>query len=333
MVSFDDDQKPGWPAVDVPVTVPSPAGMIYGATFAQDEVVALDVDLTAVGPPYPLMNITPIANEFNVHQSLAPSPDPLSANPEEDDDDVDSLDIVEDVEYGNICPYWYFSPDHEAYKGLDPGGIYLSMGGMFAPVQVIDEVFHLGLPDESTDIDAFEFTWLSEDYGMAPVLALLFSVDDDDPLTLFDDESGGLLPNVIYVSWMTGWFTEFLNDDRIHDDIDALTIWNEPIAPECACPGDIAQDNSALGPDGHVSLGDVYAALAGCFAPGNDGPPYYRQIPTPPGYECADVAQDNSALGPDGHLSLGDVYAMLAACFAPGNDGPPYYRVPCMVLP
>ena len=42
-VSYDDDQAPGWPAGDVPTTVPSAAGTIYGTTGGQDEVVGVTV--------------------------------------------------------------------------------------------------------------------------------------------------------------------------------------------------------------------------------------------------------------------------------------------------
>ena len=100
----------------------------------------------AGGWPTPIANVYPIADEMDVHPSLRPNPDVR----EEDDDDVDSLDIVPNED---ACPYWYFSADHEAHLGLDPGGIYEVFAGM--PVQVIDEI-HLGIPEE-TDVDAFEF--------------------------------------------------------------------------------------------------------------------------------------------------------------------------------
>ena len=58
---------------------------------------------------------------------------------------------------------------------------------------VVDDVFHLGIPDE-TDVDAFEFTWAEmPDSPGTLYLAVLFSVDDDDQLTL-QNESGVLLP-------------------------------------------------------------------------------------------------------------------------------------------
>ncbi|MFH1419786.1 MAG: S8 family serine peptidase, partial [Planctomycetota bacterium] len=220
-VSFDDDMGPGWPALDVPVTRPSMAGVSsYGSTPGQDEIVGVTMDTTPVLPPFPIMNVYPVADEITVHQSMVPNPDGI----EEHDDDVDSLDTVPDAE---TCPFWFFSPDHEANYGLDPGGIYeVTLAG---PVQVIDEAFHLGLPEE-TDIDAFEFTWLENpDQPGMPFLAVLFSVDDDDPLTPLD-ESGGLDPTAIFVSWMTGFWMQF--SDPLGDDVDAITIWRESYEPQ-----------------------------------------------------------------------------------------------------
>ena len=236
MVSFDDDMGPGWPAFDVPVTQPSPAGVSsYGSSAGMDEIMG--INLMAGGPPpYPVGLIYPIADELTVHMSLAPNPD----NDERADDDVDSLDIVRSQEE---CPFWYFSPDSEAHLGLDPGGIYQVMPGG-APIQVIDEFMHLGIPEE-TDIDAFEFVWLEnpqEPDGML-YLALAYSVDDDDPLTPWD-ESGGLFPNVIYGSFMTGWSFQVTWEDMIWDDIDAITCWERPLEPEpqfgACCLGDCA---------------------------------------------------------------------------------------------
>lgn len=222
MISFDDDMGPGWPAFDVPVTVPSPSGVSsYGTTAGQDEIMGLILMVAAGPPPYPLMNVYPIADEVTVHQSLVPNPD----NGDIDDDDVDSLDIVHGYDE---CPFWYFSPDHEAHLGLDPGGIYQATP--FGPMQIIDEFVHLGI-SEDTDIDAFEFVWLEnpQEPGML-CLALLYSVDDDDPLTWMD-ESGGMFPNVIYGSFMTGWSFPVLMEE-LWDDIDALTSWREPLEPE-----------------------------------------------------------------------------------------------------
>ncbi len=220
MISFDDDMAHGWPAFDVPVTRPSPAGVSsYGSTPGQDEIIGL-ILAAAGSPPYPLVNIYPIADEIAVHQSLAPNPD----NVEEEDDDVDSLDIVQ---HYDECPFWYFTADHEAHLGLDPGGIYEATP-WGAPVQIIDEI-HLGI-SEDADIDAFEFAWLQQPQDPGPFfLALLYSVDEDDPLTPWD-ESGGMPANIVFASFLTGWSFPVIQDE-LWDDIDALTAWREPFEP------------------------------------------------------------------------------------------------------
>jgi len=226
MVSYDDDMAPGWPANDVPVTRPSPAGVSsYGATATQDEIVGVNATVLVGPPPYLIQNMYPIADEITVHQSLFPNPD----NAEEEDDDVDSLDIVPNEDE---CPYWFFSPDHEAHLTLDPGGIYeVTAAG---PTQVIDEAFHFGIP-EDTDVDAFEFAWVEmPDVPGTLYLAVLYSVDEDDPLTMLTDESGGMNPSTIYVSWMTGFSRIFLQP-QLQDDIDALTCWRESLEERGAC--------------------------------------------------------------------------------------------------
>jgi len=59
------------------------------------------------------------------------------------------------------------------------------------------------------------------------VLALLFSVDDDDWL-VWDDESGGLDPNMIYYSYLTGTSWPLLSNS-LEGDIDAIAAWRDPI--------------------------------------------------------------------------------------------------------
>jgi hypothetical protein len=216
MISMDDDRAPGWPAFDVPVSAPSPAGAIYGTTPRRDEVIGINVQLMMM-PPFPVVGRYPIADEVTVHPSLRPNPD----FGDRQDDDVDSLDIVADKD---VCPYWFFSPDHEANFGLDPGSVYEVTA--FGPVQVIDEARHLGIP-EDTDIDALEFSWLADPDMATPMLVLLYSVDEDDPLTPGVDESGGLDPTAIYYSMMTG--KSWLFCEPLWDDIDALTIWRDKL--------------------------------------------------------------------------------------------------------
>ncbi len=245
IISYDDDRGLGWPGGDVPVTAPSMTGVSsYGTTAGKDEVIALT--LTPGPIPSPIAGIAPYLSERALHADLAPNPDAT----EKDDDDVDSLDVVAhiidlpaspDGVPGGIdpCPYWYFTADHEAVSpaSLDPGSIYLTTGAA-VPTKVIDDVIHLGIP-ETTDVDAFEFTWLRTTQG-SPALAILFSVDNDDPLTP-GDESGGLSPRVIYASFMTGFSFPLTDpdDERIKDDIDAIAIWCSPFEPPpepCTAP-------------------------------------------------------------------------------------------------
>jgi len=223
MVSFDDDMAPGWIWMppDVPVVVPSPVGAIYGMTAGQDEVVG--VSLPWGVPPLPVAVAYPFVDEGGVHQSLLPNPDP--GDPE--DDDVDSLDIV-----GNEgdCPFYYFTADHEANMGLDPGHIYLARNGLAPPIKVIDRTIHLGLPP-GTDVDGFEFVWIN--LPMIPgaqVLAIVFSVDEDDPVTMQIDESGGLDPRMIYWSTFQGISNPLLQRP-LHDDVDAITAWRKHQGP------------------------------------------------------------------------------------------------------
>ncbi|MBN2447702.1 MAG: hypothetical protein JXO22_13295, partial [Phycisphaerae bacterium] len=222
IVSFDDDKAPSWPAGDVPVTAKSPyIGMTFGSTMAMDEVMGITLDPMAGVWPLPTKAMYPIADETTVHQSLALNPDDGT---DEEDDDVDSLDIVLDE---GACPFWYFTADHEAHFGLDPGDIYEVTG--LGPMRVIDDVIHLGLSDD-TDIDAFEFAVVGEPGmpGGQQFLAVLFSVDDDDPLTP-QNESGGLFPTVVYASFLDG--THFQLSEPQMDDIDALTVWTESLEP------------------------------------------------------------------------------------------------------
>ncbi|MEI6915417.1 MAG: hypothetical protein WCL39_09820, partial [Armatimonadota bacterium] len=214
-VSYDDDKGAGWPAMDVPVTVPSPSGQTHGTTLRRDEVVGVNL---AVGvPPLLIKRIFPVADEIRVHQNMKPNPDLI----ERHDDDVDGLDVVWSPD---ACPVRLFSADHEASMGLDPGDIYeVTPGG---PIRVVDAQKHLGLA-QGTDVDAFEFTWLPLPLVAGEYLALVFSVNDDDPLTANVNESGGLNPNMIYYSFLNGTNAPLLTRP-LEDDIDAISI-----SPKC----------------------------------------------------------------------------------------------------
>ncbi len=222
-ISYDDDLAPGWDVGDVPVTVPSPAGLTYGTTLGFDEV--LSVGLAPGFPPLGFGPIVPFADEVGVHLSLAPNPGAIPGD-ESEDDDVDSLDFVDSIGANGSCPIWFFSPDHEAHFGLDPGSIYERIG--IGSVKVIDEI-HLGISPD-TDIDAFEFTWLPDPGTPVPVFAVLFSVDEDDPCTP-GDESGGLDPKMVYASFLTG-FSFPLTTVPFDDDVDAISLWCQLIEPQ-----------------------------------------------------------------------------------------------------
>jgi hypothetical protein len=285
LVSFDDDMGPGWPVSDVPVTVPSPAGRTYGTTAGRDEVMCMMLMPTLPPAPMPIVYVYRFADEVQVHQSLAPNPDFTPAA----DDDVDSLDVVQDR---SSCPFWYFTADHEATGTdpmtgavLDPGDIYeVTPGG---PVRVIDDVNNLGIPD-STDVDAFEFTYL-ELPGGGPVLVILFSVDDDDPLTAWD-ESGGLDPRMIYASLLTGYSFPAL-DRPLWDDIDAIAIWRDSLRPLCL--GD-------LNCDGQVDFGDIN--------------PFVLRLSNPAGYFATFIGcpNGNGDINGNGSVGFDDINPFVA---------------------
>ncbi|MBN2474624.1 MAG: hypothetical protein JXB62_08445 [Pirellulales bacterium] len=221
-ISFDDDEAEGWPTSNVPVAKPSPTGQLYGTTADADEIVG--VTLGPGGSPGVLTvaSTYAVADEVTIHQSLAPNPDAGEA----EDDDVDALDVVA-VDGANSA--WLFSADHEGTFGLDPGDIYTLGAAAAAPVKVIDHAIHLGLR-HGVDIDAFELVWLQQEPGTVSEAALLFSVDEDDPLTTAD-ESGGRDPRMLYVSFLTGSSSALL-EEPLKDDIDALANWSGALVPE-----------------------------------------------------------------------------------------------------
>ncbi len=261
-ISFDDDRGVGWVGCDVPVTSLSPAGLRHGTTPIQDEVVGLVLGGGGLFP-VPVINQYGIASERQFHPNMRPDPD-LS---EADDDDVDSLDSVLNPD---MCPFWYFTADHEGRSidpvlglPLDPGSIYLVTAA--GPVQVIDDVAHLGLL-ESTDVDAFEFTWLPDpNFTGTFVFGIVFSVDDDDPLTP-GDESGGLDPRQLYGSYLNG--TNFpMLVDPLEDDVDAITAWCAQYQAAPPCPGDVNGDAA-------VDFNDLNIVLANwgmIVVPGTNG--------------------------------------------------------------
>ncbi len=258
VISFDDDEAGAYVGMPplictLPVFTFSPlAQQLYGTAQQQDEVLALD--LLVGSPQYHVSGVTGLYSEARLHRSLGP--DPLIDN--HFDDDVNGLDIL-----GNIqaCNVWLFSVDHQATftdpinGALRPGVIYEHVPGAFS-VPVVDPTVHLGLSPD-VDLDAFEFVWLyNPNVAAGSALAIIFSVDVDDPLTPAD-ESGGLLPHTIYASFMDGSFVELL-DYPLQDNIDAITAWLAPltIVPPMAppCPGDANGDGLVNGADLSVLL-------------------------------------------------------------------------------
>ena len=238
--SYDDDAAAHYtgtlvpfPICAVPTNSLSPTVFsTWGTAAAQDEVLS---GLVVPGiVPTPLGAFWGVASESVLHPSLGPDPDVF----EEDDDDVDALDIVGDVLANGqpiSCPFWYFTTDHEAIAGpaLDPGHIYLVTAA--GPLKVVDAQIHLGLLP-GTDVDAFEFAFVNDQQipGGAASLVVLFSVDDDDPLTPVD-ESGGRNPAMIYISYFTGFSVDFLTAP-LDDDVDALTVFADAIPPVVIVP-------------------------------------------------------------------------------------------------
>ncbi len=252
LISFDDDQPghyaggPG-PGGQMQCNVPVNSfaantwNKIYGTTADRDEVVYVNAPINSTVPPTAsLAFVVPYAHERDVHISLSPNPDNQTLS---FDDDVNALDAYED---SNACVHWYFSVDHQAtgfdpINGtmLDPGHIYEVVPGQ-GPVVVVDHAIHLGLPD-GVDINAFEFVWLyTADPALNGVyLALLFSVDVDDPLTPMD-ESAGLHPGVIYASLLNGTHFQY-STTALGGNIDAITTWqtwliSPPPPPPSICP-------------------------------------------------------------------------------------------------
>jgi hypothetical protein len=221
LLSFEDDGPAGWAATgDVPTT----ALPDHGLPAPADEVVSITGPFTTWGPPVGVRDETTMGLPI----------DPFVTT---QDDDVDALD-------DRVLPHWYWSADHEANLGNDPGGIYYT--DPTAPgankALVLDDVANVGIAADA-DVDAFEFVSISQGtfvalFGFDPdggtlvgpdVLTMLFSVDANDPdndITaaaddFHGDESGGLSPSVIYISNLVGTTVPLIG---LEEDIDAITV-------------------------------------------------------------------------------------------------------------
>jgi|GEM_PF-2478410 len=225
LISFEDDGAPGWyNTPDVPTMVPQDnATEVYGDQGAF---------WSGPGGSWSPASLASVRDE--VALGLGPNP-PDTVN----DDDVDALDCGEHRS-------WYWSADHEANMGDDPGSIYETdkLAGAVNKTLVIDDStaalatgLWLGV-NKDTDIDAWEFVAIgyntySDIFGKPPVgasatdwiLCGLFSPDADDIDTagvsdLYGNESGGLLDNSIYISDLLGTYVLMATYDG---GVDALT--------------------------------------------------------------------------------------------------------------
>jgi hypothetical protein len=207
LFSYEDDGRDGWWRNDVPVTVLPDHGVatneiLYSTTWSvwpNDLKYATESDIGLAG--------NPTLSEF--------------------DDDVDALDT-------ETNRYWYWSSDHEAHLGTDPGDIYVTDRTTTGYFLAFDNQL-IGVTD-GTDIDGFEFC-LTDDptilsnFGLsaagAPYLAIVFSVDQNDPDTLAD-ESGGFDPKTIYISLFTGLAPGPMPLCEKSEDVDAIALEEPP---------------------------------------------------------------------------------------------------------
>lgn len=226
LISFDDDSRMSWPGCgdDLPVDSRSHIGRTYGSTGNRDEVLVLVV--AGSGLPRSTEALFGYLDEAGVHSALAPTPE---AGDQLDDDDVDALDWL------GLGRRALFSCDHEGRGGyidpvgggvvhLDPGVVYGMSAGVPVPLITPDQ---LGInPAIGVDLDAFEVCAMEDPQYGVMYLAVVFSVDADDPWTLDADESGGLDPNVVYVSFMDGTYHELIVG--LDDDVDAIAACPVP---------------------------------------------------------------------------------------------------------
>lgn len=211
-ISYDDDGAPGWWA-NSPTNVPTTIGPDRGS--ATNEV------MMGVGwhtwLPVPGL---PVRSETGL--GLAQDPPKRIF-----DDDVDALDT-------RHYQYWFWTCDHEARLAFDPGDIYVTDTLATPPSPPAGAfITHaaLGLAD-GVDVDAFEFC-VTDDaavlgYFNVPAgssyFAVVFSVDDDDPTTVNENESGGLNPGVIYISLLNGMAPFALCDRSLEGDVDGIAL-------------------------------------------------------------------------------------------------------------
>ncbi len=228
-LSFDDDQPGHYTDVNPSVpanSTPDFTGKIFGSNADKDEIVEMYTMPFLFGGS---TVISPLASESMIHPNLAPNPQPIGPHPQ--NDDLNALSLG----YSGDCDTWYVSVDHEATGVLpdgtqpDPGIIYRVAPGSPSGLIPVAGPAELGIPP-GTDIDAFEFVAIYQPtvQPQGPALAVLFSVDVDDPLTPID-ESGGMNPGMLYASYMNG--AHFVYDSASFNyNVDAISNLPNSIA-------------------------------------------------------------------------------------------------------
>jgi hypothetical protein len=276
-ISFDDDDRYGWTnGPENPYMYGTDGAYLSVPTDcipdASVEIWQSHVYLKDTLPTGICTDITQIATELDL--GLGSNPTGSEAT-RPYDDDVDALDwhpiMLDDRrwpkdKYNSTESKWdgdpthaaefkhrYWSADHEAANGTDPGSIYgtlddgeVGTGSMANRWRVVTPA-HFGIND-GVDIDAF--TWIALDndetinlFGYTIdsqwfnpatgqyetiknyMLACLFSVDVNDPFTT-PNESGGLSPGVIYCSDLEGHYVDVSQDYLFN--IDSITLTPEP---------------------------------------------------------------------------------------------------------
>lgn len=144
---------------------------------------------------------------------------------------------------------------------INPIGTGSGQFALTAQIATAGEYWIFVSTDGWNNQGCFDYTVLLEptQAQTGSALALLYSVDDDDPATIGIDESGGLDSGQIYISFLNGVSDEFLSAP-LDDNIDGLTSWSHPLryavntslGPQC--PGDVTGDNI-------VDLADLNAVL------------------------------------------------------------------------
>lgn len=226
LVSFDDDSifpftadPMAGPMGGAPTNSLSPlTGEVFGRTSYRDEVLQLQ---TWNAPGTLPLSVERQFSEGQIDGDLLPNP---SIQLLEDDNDINALaQVLVDAENASCADFYYFTVDAEARYGLNPGIIYVanSTGILGEAITPAD----LGVP-WGVDINAFDFAWVNNPELETMNFALLFSVASQK-VGLPEDESGGLDPNQIYVSFLDGTHEPFLGAP-LDNDVDAIAVIRTP---------------------------------------------------------------------------------------------------------